>query len=154
MRRASQDDFRMEVKNMDRRRILETTAAWSGGLCLNRNVGTGGANPGKALNPNTKWLREAKWGAFTHFLVHMPSAPVPADMTSERWNSWVDSFDTKSLADQLASVSVPYFFITIGQAGGYYCSPNETYERRMGPSSGKLSHRDLVADLAAALNSK
>jgi len=139
---------------MDRRRFLETTAAWGGGLCLSSSVGAGPANPAKALNPNTKWLRDAKWGAFTHFMVHMPSAPVPADMTPGRWNTWVDSFDTKSLADQFSSMGVPYFFITIGQAGGYYCSPNETYERSMGPSSGKLSHRDLVADLAAALNPK
>ena len=49
-------------------------------------------NPDKELNPNTKWLRDAKWGLFTHYLVHMPSAPVPGNMTAEIWNKKVNSF--------------------------------------------------------------
>ena len=111
--------------------------------------------PYKSLNSNTKWLREAKWGLFTHYLAHKPSYPVPADMTPERWNNWVNSFDTKALADQLSSVRCPYFFVTIGQGGGYYCAPNEAYARAAirGPAE-RLSRRDLVADLAAALKPK
>ena len=37
--------------------------------------------PERELNPNTKWLRDAKWGFFTHYLPHMPSDKVPEDMT-------------------------------------------------------------------------
>ncbi len=111
-------------------------------------------NSEKKLNPNTKWLRDAKWGLFTHYMVHMPSAPVPEDMTPEKWNKKVNSFQIKKFADQLTELKVPYFFITIGQGGGYYCSPNSTYERHFGPSNGKLSKRDLVAELAQELNSR
>ncbi len=106
------------------------------------------------LNPNTKWLKDAKWGAFSHYLAHMPSRGVPPDMNGAKWNERIDAFDTGSLAAQLSSVGVSYYFITIGQGGGYYCSPNETYERLFGPSSGKLSKRDLIADLARALKAK
>jgi len=108
-------------------------------------------DPDKQLNPNTKWLRDARWGLFTHYLVHMPSAPVPEDMTAEKWNRKVDSFQVQKLGDQLSELKVPYFFITIGQGGGYYCSPNVSYEKYFGPSEGKLSRRDLVAELAAEL---
>jgi hypothetical protein len=90
------------------------------------HIPKGGIHSGKALNPNTEWLREAKWGFFTHYLPHMPSADVPEDMTAEKWNRKVDSFQVKRLADQLSELKAPYFFITIGQKGGYYCSPNET----------------------------
>lgn len=111
-------------------------------------------NPDKELNPNAKWLRDAKWGLFTHYLVHMPSGPVPENMTAEIWNNKVNSFHQKEFADQLNELKVPYFFITIGQGGGYYCSPNKTYEKLFGPSNGKLSRRDLVYELAAELTSR
>lgn len=53
---------------MDRRRFLEMTAAWGGGLCLSRSAGAAAASPAKAHNPNTKWFRDAKCGCFTYFL--------------------------------------------------------------------------------------
>ena len=43
-------------------------------------------NPEKELNPNTSWLREAKWGLFAHYMAHRPSAPIPEDMTPAKWN--------------------------------------------------------------------
>jgi hypothetical protein len=104
-----------------------------------------------AGNPDTAWLRDARWGFFTHYLPHMPSSDVPEDMTAEKWNRKVNSFQVKAFANQLSELRAPYFFITIGQKGGYYCSPNKTYERLFGPSGGKLTHRDLIADLAAEL---
>ena len=105
----------------------------------------------KELNPNTKWLREAKWGLFTHYLAHTASTKVPEDMNGKLWNKKVNSFQVKQFGKQLSELKAPYFFITIGQGGGYYCSPNNTYERLFGPSDGKLSERDLVAELAAEL---
>ncbi|MFC1765962.1 hypothetical protein ACFL6U_28280 [Planctomycetota bacterium] len=128
-----------------------------GGLTLNAQdwaIENWQVNPERELNPNTQWLREAKWGLFTHYLVHMPSAPIPEGTNAEKWNKKVNSFQVKTFADQLTELKVPYFFITIGQGGGYYCSPNATYERLFGSSHGKLSKRDLVADLAEELNSR
>lgn len=108
----------------------------------------------KVLNSNTRWLRDAKWGFFAHYLAHMPSAAVPEDMNAERWNAKVNSFQVKRLADQLSSIRVPYFFITIGQGGDYFCSPNKSYERQFGPSGGKLSDRDLITELAEELTAR
>lgn len=111
-------------------------------------------NPDKELNPNTTWLREAKWGLFAHYMAHQASAPIPEDMNSRKWNKKVNSFQVKKFADQLEQLKVPYFFITIGQAEDYFCSPNETYEKLFGPSDGRLSKRDLVAELGKELTSR
>jgi hypothetical protein len=126
----------------------------AGVKALNKIVPNWKINSDKELNPNTKWLRDAKWGLFTHYLVHMPSAPVPENMSAEIWNKKVNSFQVKKFADQLSELKVPYFFITIGQGGGYYCSPNKVYERFFGPGNGKLSNRDLVIELAKELTSR
>ncbi len=108
-------------------------------------------DPVKNLSAKTKWLRDARWGFFTHYLPHMPSDKVPDDMTGERWNTKVNSFQVSALADQLSDLKAPYFFITIGQGGGYYCSPNRHYESVFGSSNGRITDRDLVAELAAEL---
>jgi hypothetical protein len=76
---------------------------------------------------------------------------IPEEMDGALWNAKVSRFDVKRLAEQLSELDVPYFFITIGQRTGYYCSPNLAYERLFGPSGGTLTDRDLVADLSAEL---
>jgi hypothetical protein len=100
-------------------------------------------NPDKELNPNTQWLREAKWGLFIHYI---------GGSSGEDWNKRVNAFDVEKLTGQLTELKVPYFFITIGRQ--YFCAPNENYERLFGPGNGKLSDRDLVAELAKELNSR
>ena len=75
-------------------------------------------------------------------------------MNAEKWNEKVNSFQVEKFADQLKVLKVPYFFITIAHTGGYYCSPNSAFERHFGPSEGKLSERDLVAELGKALTSR
>jgi len=99
-------------------------------------------DPDKELNPNTRWLREAQWGTFTHY--------IGSGLSGEEWNKRVNTFQVKELADQLTELKAPYFFITIGRTP-CFCAPNETYEKFFGPSKGTLSDRDLVADLAAEL---
>lgn len=105
----------------------------------------------KMLNPNTKWLREAKWGVFTHYLPHTPGEEIPGHMTGKMWNKKVNSFKVSELGDQLEALNAPYFFITLGQKADYYCSPNSSFEKLFGPSKGTLTERDLVAELAADL---
>jgi hypothetical protein len=105
----------------------------------------------RELNPNTKWMRDAKWGFFTHYLPHMPSDKIPDHMTGELWTQKVNSFDVKRLGQQLSDIKAPYFFITIGQKGGWYCSPNKAYEKMFGKSEGKITERDLVQELADEL---
>jgi len=61
--------------------------------------------PEKVLNPNTQWLRDARWGLFAHYLVHMPSAPVSESMTGKIWNEEVNSFRTHHINDHGGTVT-------------------------------------------------
>jgi hypothetical protein len=139
--------------------MVLSTAAMAGALGHKPSIlvaGTGKGvgpeeTPEKRLNPKTQWLREAKWGLFTHYLAHTASTKVSDEMNGAIWNKKVSAFQVKELADQLSKLEIAYFFITIGQGGGYFCTPNKTHEKYFGPSEGKLSERDLIADLAAEL---
>lgn len=97
----------------------------------------------------SEWMSKAKWGLFMHFLSAPPSTSVAGVQNADEWNRKVDSFNTDKLAEQLAESGAGYFYITIGQCSGYYCSPNESYERITG--TGKCSKRDLVNDLYESL---
>lgn len=105
----------------------------------------------------TEWLGKCGWGVFCHWLASC-SAEGPSEgpangsgVTADQWNRWADAFDVKGLADQLAEVEAPYFFITVGQNSGHYLAPNATYDRFVGISPSKCARRDLVADLHDAL---
>ena len=100
---------------------------------------------------NTDWLHDAKWGVFIHYLAAAPSSDGGGETSAEAWNAQVDAFDVDGLTRQLVSVGAPYFFITIGQNSGHYCSPNATYDRYVGVEPSKCSRRDLVAELYEAL---
>ena len=92
-----------------------------------------------------------RWGLFNHFLC-VPAGDSTGELCSpEEWNARVDAFDVELLAAQLREVGADYFCITIGQNSGHYCSPNPVYDQLVGISPSKCSRRDLIADLAAAL---
>lgn len=95
----------------------------------------------------TEWFADAGWGVLCHWLAAAPSSNGGAELSAEEWNRWVDAFDVNGLADQLAAVGAPYFFITLGQNSGHYLSPNATYDRHVGILPSKCSRRDLVAEL-------
>jgi hypothetical protein len=102
----------------------------------------------------TAWFREAGWGLFFHFLAARASSKGEADMTVESWNARVDAFDVEGLAEETEESGAAYLFITIGQGSGYYLSPNETYDRLVPREQSRLSRRDLVQDLASALDKR
>jgi hypothetical protein len=89
-----------------------------------------------------------------HFLHDWIMQAQPEGMTPDHWNQLIDGFDVETLAHQLDSVGAAYFLISIGQNSGYYLAPNATYDRLTGIKPSKLSRRDLVADLAAALSKR
>lgn len=93
----------------------------------------------------TDWFRDAKWGVFCHYLTHQPRDVEP--MSADQWNAQVDSFDVPSLVNSVASTGARYFFLTIGQVSGHWCSPNQTYDSIVGQPS-KCSKRDLIMELA------
>lgn len=100
---------------------------------------------------DTSWFRNAKWGIFFHYLASPASSTEKIAMTIDEWNRRINAFDVEGLAKQLEEVKAGYFFITLGQNSGFYLSPNATYDRLVGYEISHCSHRDLVADLAAAL---
>jgi hypothetical protein len=93
---------------------------------------------------STDWFRDARWGAFTHYL-------APNDLGADDWNRQVDQFDVQALAAQLASTGTRYYCITIGQNSGHYCAPNATYDGLVGIQPSKCAQRDLISDLYDAL---
>jgi hypothetical protein len=104
----------------------------------------------KTRNPNAQWMRDAKWGFFTHYLAHMASEHT-IYLPKNEWNENVNSFDVKRFGDQLSALKAPYCFITIGQSGNYFCSPNETFDGYFGADMGCRTERDLIADIAEEL---
>ncbi len=98
------------------------------------------------------WFREARWGVFFHYLASPASSSEKTGMSIEEWNGRINAFDVEGLAKQLQEVKAGYFFITLGQNSGYYLSPNATYDRLVGHEKSHCSCRDLVKDLATALN--
>jgi|688.fasta_scaffold02583_27 hypothetical protein len=105
----------------------------------------------KNTKTNTDWLHQAKWGLFFHFLPPHASVVGAPEISTNEWNRIIDNFDVEGLARQVAEVGAGYFIISIGQNTGFFLSPNETYDRIVGRQPSRLSHRDLVADLADAL---
>ena len=105
------------------------------------------------MRANTDWFRDARWGVFFHYLadVHLPPEVLETDAGVAAWNRLVDGFDVEGLAAQIAELQAGYFFLTLGQNSGYWLSPNATYDELVGRQPSRLSSRDLVADLSAAL---
>ncbi|NCO36192.1 MAG: hypothetical protein AUJ92_04225 [Armatimonadetes bacterium CG2_30_59_28] len=100
---------------------------------------------------NTDWFHNARWGVFLHYLADTASAGKPADLTAQEWNDRVDSFNVNRLAGYLEEMNAGYLMVTLGQNSGFYCTPNTTYDSFVHESPSRLSKRDLVAELATAL---
>jgi alpha-L-fucosidase len=95
-------------------------------------------------NPDTTWMKEAKYGVFVHYL------GGGAD-----WNDTVASFDVEKFASQVEQSGAAYIMFTLGQNSGYYCSPNATYEKYAGyETDPHCSKRDLPMEIANALHER
>lgn len=103
------------------------------------------ADQPKSLTPSpTDWLKEARLGAFMHFL--------PGDAASF---AKVNDFDVEALARQLEGMGAKYFVFTFGQNSGWFNSPNAAYDGVTGYQPGeRCSRRDLPLDLYRALHAK
>lgn len=107
-----------------------------------------------AKSHRAAWMRDARWGVMSHYLADWREHADKEPRSVEHWNDLIDHFNVEKLADQLKSVGAGWYLISIGQNSGYYLSPNATYDQITGIKPSKLSHRDLVADLATALKSR
>jgi hypothetical protein len=99
-------------------------------------------------------MREGRFGVMTHYLADWIARGSGTPMTVEEWNRLIDGFDVEALAQQLTSVGAGHYILSIGQNSGYYLSPNATYDRIVGIRPSRCSRRDLVAEVAGALQKR
>lgn len=86
----------------------------------------------------TDWFHDAKYGLFAHYL----------------YTSKDDfaSFNVPAFAAAVNETGAKYFFLTLGQNTGYFCSPNAVYENFIGvPAGTYCSSRDIPMEAADAL---
>ncbi len=125
---------------------------------------------------NTDWMHKARWGMMTHFLyeicdyegatdescqkfwrdweagIRAGRIPESAEKSAiEQWNRRVENVNAETFAQRIADAGAGYLVLTSGQTSGFFCSPNATYDRLLALEHSRLSRRDLVADVAAAL---
>jgi hypothetical protein len=103
-----------------------------------------------------EWFYQSRWGIFIHYLgiLQLPANiydPNQNKLTADAWNDRIDRFDVEGLARQLHELNAHYLIFTIGQISGHYCAPNLTYDSLVGISPSKCSKRDLIGDIAKAL---
>ncbi len=113
----------------------------------------------------TSWMLKAKYGLFVHYQYRIllgysvrtkPQFPEPAQMTAAGWNRFVDEFDVKGFAGQMAEAKVGWVLFCIDDHYfAWPCAPNKTFDELTGYRPGeKCSRRDLIAELADALGAK
>ena len=124
-----------------------------------------GRADGTAWGADTTWMLKAKYGIFMHYQYRIllgysvatrPSFPEPAQMTAGEWNRLVDGFDVNGFAAQMAEAKVGWvIFCLDDHYFAWPCAPNQAFSDYTGYAPGeKCSRRDLILDLAGALNAK
>jgi hypothetical protein len=104
------------------------------------------------------WMKDARWGVMTHYLADWIAAAEGQGrgrtLSVAEWNDLIDHFDVDGLASQLDAAGAGYHILTIGQNSGFYLAPNPTYDRLTGIEPSHCARRDLVSDLAAAMEKR
>ncbi len=97
------------------------------------------------------WLQNSAWGMMFHYIDSPASSNVTSSTTAAEWNSRIDDFDVIRFTDQVRELQADYIIFTLGQNTGHFCSPNSAYDDFVGIRPSKLSRRDLIAEIATAL---
>ena len=114
---------------------------------------------------DTAWMSKGQYGIFVHYQYRIllgysiktkPQFPVPTQMTAEGWNRFVEGFDVTGFAAQMAEAKVAWvIFCLDDHYFAWPCAPNKAFSEFTGYAVGqKCSRRDLILDLAKALNAK
>lgn len=118
-----------------------------------------------AWGADTSWMLRAKYGIFMHYqyrillgysIATKPPFPDPSRMTAPEWNRLVNGFDVKRFASQMAEAKVGWvMFCLDDHFFAWPCAPNQAFSDFTGYGPGeKCSRRNLILDLADALNAK
>lgn len=114
---------------------------------------------------DTNWMVRGKYGIFMHYqhrillgysIKTTPQFPNPSQMTAAGWNRFVDGFDAKGFAEQMAEAKAGWvIFCLDDHYFAWPCAPNKAFSEYTEYAPGeKCSRRDLILDVAEALNAK
>lgn len=99
------------------------------------------------------WMQDTKWGVMIHYQPEwLASENQLEPITVDKWNELVDNFDCEGLAKQLSDVGAGYLIMTVRHGPPFFISPNSMYDHYTGQVPSRCSNRDLMADLADALD--
>lgn len=100
---------------------------------------------------DTSWMVKAKYGIFLHYQHRIllgyshgtaaigtkPKLPPPTEMTARGWNRFVDGFDVRGFADQMAEGQVGWvLFCVDDHYFGWPCAPNKAFDEYTGYTAG------------------
>ena len=114
---------------------------------------------------STDWMLRSNYGIFLHYQYRIllgysiktkPQFPSPAEMNAVGWNRFVDGFDVNGFVERMAAAKAGWvIFCMDDHYFAWQCAPNKTFSELTGYVPGeKCSHRDLIMELAEALNRK
>lgn len=108
-------------------------------------------------------MLRSKYGIFVHYQYRIllgysvktkPQFPDPVRMNAAEWNSFVEGFDVKAFARQVAAARAGWvIFCMDDHYFAWQCAPNQAFSKFTGYAPGdKCSRRDLILELAEALH--
>jgi alpha-L-fucosidase len=96
---------------------------------------------------STEWMAKAGYG----LMFHWTSQNVGKDGTHKPYAQAVDDFDVNRFAGMVEETGAGWVLLTIGHAESYCPGPIKAWEKY---HPGKTTRRDLIAEMADALNAK
>ena len=102
------------------------------------------------LKPDLSWMIDGKYGLFTHW--SLLSYPLYGDQRARETFEWgVNNFDVEAYADKVEETGASWVIFTTCHGGQMFPAPIKTLNDVM---PGKTTDRDLIAELAVALNKR
>ena len=96
---------------------------------------------------NSEWMAKAGYGLMFHYT----SQSISKDGTHKPYAQAVADFDVKRFADMVEETGAGYVLFTVCHAEPYCPAPLSSWEKYF---PGKTAKRDLIAEMAQALNAK
>lgn len=134
----------MKKRTVSRRRFLGAVA---GATCLPAVRAVGGEPDGTYRRANTDWLAKCRYGVGLHWTAQT----VPRKGPPLPFQRAVDSWDVKGLVERLAYAGADYLLLTATHALQMLPAPHAVVDRLL---PGRTCRRDLIAELADALDAK
>lgn len=100
-----------------------------------------------ALRADTTWFQQARYGV----MVHWTKQSMPRQGDPKPYAQAVADFNVEGFADQMRQTGAGFVVLTTSHAMLYFPAPLASLDKIL---PGRTSQRDLVADLAAALNKR